>query len=225
MQAIAEGKVVAPMGPAGSTLAPLEVPKLWALNASNSRQACRLVVSKLPPSSTAAEIQNYFNVYTSRLNIYTAASGEAARDVKKATSGGVAMVEFAKAEYATTVLALEDEIEYNGVHLELRRPNEYIVTPPDKDKDPQLLSDTVSKDVPDSTEKLVIKGLPVYLTSEQGQELVEAFGALQGWILISETDSSESKVKFALDTHFLISRALPLLNSKILQSHLLLSTR
>jgi len=195
LQALAEGKVIAPVGPTGSTLAPLEVPKLWALNANNSRQGRRLVVSKLPPSSTAAEIQNYFEEYTKRLNIYKG-NGEAVRDVKKATSGGVAMVEFAADVYATTVLALEDEIEYNGVQLELRRPNEYIITPPDKDKDPQLASDAVTSDVPDSTEKLVIKGLPVYLSSEQGQELVEAFGALQGWILISEVDSSESKVSF-----------------------------
>jgi len=195
LQALAEGKAVAPLVP---SLAPLEVPKLWALNANNSRQGRRLVVSKLPPSSTAAEIQNYFEEYTKRLNVYKG-NGEAVKDCKKATSGGVAMVEFAEPVYATTVLWLEDEIEYNGVQLELRRPSEYIVSPPDKDKDPQLTSDAVTNDIPDSTEKLVIKGLPVCLSSEQGQELVEAFGTLQGWILISEVDSSESKVPLSSD--------------------------
>jgi splicing factor U2AF 65 kDa subunit len=102
-------------------------------------------------------------------------------------------VEFSESTYATTALAIEEDIEYNGVQLELRRPHDYVVQPPPKDL--MLSSDTVSTEVPDSTEKLVIKGLPVYLTSEQGLELVEAFGAVQGWILISEIDSSESKVR------------------------------
>jgi splicing factor U2AF 65 kDa subunit len=149
-------------------------------------------VYKLPPSSTAAEIQDFFNTFIKRLNIYQEHDDEAVKDVKKATSGGMAMVEFADSTYATTALALEDDIEYNGVQLEVRRPVDYIVQPPDKDL--TLSSNTVSNDVPDSTEKLVIKGLPVYLTSEQGLELVGAFGAVQGWILVSEIDSTESKV-------------------------------
>jgi splicing factor U2AF 65 kDa subunit len=189
LQALADGKPIVPP----PALAPLEVPKLWALNASSSRQARRLVISKLPPASTAAEIQDYLNTFTTRLNIYKEGSGEAVKDVKKATSGGVALVEFAESVYATTVLALEDDVEFMGVALEVRRPTEYIVMPPDKDL--QLETDSVSKDVPDSSEKILIKGLPVYLTSEQGMELVEAFGALQGWMLITETDSNESKVR------------------------------
>jgi splicing factor U2AF 65 kDa subunit len=191
IKAMAEGKAP-PTGPAGSTLAPLDVPKTWALNASMSRQARRLVVSKLPPSSTEAEIQNMFNIMVSKLNVYKEGGGEPVKDVKKATSGGIAMVEFSEAAYATTVLALEDEIDYNGVQLEVRRPADYIVQPPDKDL--QHAGDTVSKDIPDSTEKLLIRGLPVHLTSEQALELVEAFGAVQSWILVSEIDSSESKV-------------------------------
>ena len=188
---MAEGKPP-PTGPAGSTLAPLEVPKLWALNASNSRQGRRLVISKLPPSSTAAEIQNFFNDFIGGLNVYRENSGEAVKDVKKATTGGMAMVEFSEAIYATTALALEEDIVYEGVKLQIRRPANYIVQPPEKDL--TLSSDTVNKDIPDSTEKIVIKGLPVYLSSEQALELVEAFGTVQGWILVSETDSVESKV-------------------------------
>lgn len=197
LQAIKEGKAPPPVGPAGSSIAPIDVPKLWALNASHSRQARRLVVSKLPPSSTEAEIQNYFNSYIERLNVYKEGSGDAVKDVKKATSGGVAIVEFSDPIYATTALALEDDFEYDGKQLEVRRPADYIVQPPEKDANPTLSSgDTVRKDLPDSTEKLVIKGLPTYLTSEQGLELVEAFGAVQGWVLITEADSSESKVTF-----------------------------
>ena len=125
------------------------------------------------------------------------------------------MVEFAESSYATTALALEEDIEYNGVQLEIRRPADYIVQPPAKDL--TLSSDTVSKDVPDSTEKLVIKGLPVYLTSEQGLELVEAFGAVQGWILVSDVDSSESKVWLSPLTT-LRTRESHSLNSRIPQS-------
>jgi splicing factor U2AF subunit len=191
LKALVEGKAP-PTGPAGSTLAPLEVPKLWALDASNSRQARRLVVSKLPPSSTEAEIQNFLNTVISRLNVYKEGSGDAVASVKKATSGGIAVVEFTDSTYATTALAIEEDIEYNGVQLEVRRPADYIVQPPTKNATPS--SDTVSTNVADSTEKLVIKGLPVYLTSEQGLELVEAFGTVQSWILVSDTDSSESKV-------------------------------
>ena len=193
LKALAEGKAP-PAGPAGSTLAPLDVPKLWALDASNSRQGRRLVISKLPPSSTAAEIQNYFNLLVSRLNVYKEGGGEPVKDVKKATSGGMAIVEFTDNIYATTILALADEIDYNGVQLELRRPANYIVQTPEKEKTKTASSDTVSKDVPDTTEKLVIKGLPSYLTNEQALELVETFGAVQGWILVCDTDSSESKV-------------------------------
>jgi len=192
LRALAEGKAPPP-GPTGSMLAPLDVPKLWALNASNSRQARRLVISKLPPSSTPAEIQNHFNLLVSRLNVYKEAGGEPVKDVKKATSGGMAIVEFTESIYATTILALEDEIDYNGVQLEVRRPANYIVQPPpENEKTPS--TDVLTQDVPDSTEKLVIKGLPTYLTSEQALELVETFGAVRGWILVSETDSSESKV-------------------------------
>jgi splicing factor U2AF 65 kDa subunit len=191
LKALAEGKP--PLaGPAGSSLAPLDVPKLWALNANNSRQARRLVISKLPPSSTEAEILNFFETFVKRLNIYKESSGEAVRDVKKATSGGIAIVEFGENPYATTTLALEEDIEYNGMPLEVRRPGDYIVQPPEKEL--TLSSDTVNAEVPDSTEKLVIKGLPLYLTSEQGLELVEAFGAVQGWILVTDVESGESKV-------------------------------
>jgi splicing factor U2AF 65 kDa subunit len=127
------------------------------------------------------------------LNIYKEGSGDAVKDTKKALSGGIAMVEFAESVYATTVLALEEEMMFMGVQLELRRPADYIVQPPDNG-DGVPTSDTVTSNVPDSTEKIVIKGLPVYLTSEQGLELVEAFGPVQRWILICENDSSESKV-------------------------------
>jgi splicing factor U2AF subunit len=157
----------------------------------NSRQSRRLMVSKLPPSSTAAEVQHHFNLI-SRLNVYKEGTGEPVKDVKKATAGNIAMLEFTDSTYATTVLALAGEIEMNGVELEIRRPSGYIVQPPEKDL--KMSSDKVSKDVSDSTDKLVIKGLPIYLTSEQGLELVEAFGTVQSWILVSETDSSESKV-------------------------------
>ena len=191
LKAMAEGR--APAGPAGSSLAPLDVPKLWALNASHSRQAKRLVVTKLPPSSTAAEINEFFNSFVQRLNVYKEGSGDAVRDTKKALSGGMAMIEFAEPVYATTVLALEDELVFMGVNLAVRRPADYIVQPPDENLVTSTM-DTVSTDVPDSTEKIVIKGLPVYLTSEQGLELVEAFGAVQSWILVCENDSSESKV-------------------------------
>ena len=195
LSALAQG-IPPPSGPAGSTLAPLEVPKLWALDAHNSRQSRRIVVAKLPPSSTGAEIQNVFNALIESLNIYDRNSGEPVKDVKKATSGGIAMVEFSTSSYATVVLALEDEIEFNGVQLEVRRPAGYIVQPPEQDS--TLSSDKVNVDVPDSTEKLVIKGLPVYLTNEQGLELVEAFGAVQSWFLLSEIDSSETKVLHCL---------------------------
>lgn len=190
LKALQEGR--APAGPAGSSLAPLDVPKLWALNASHSRQARRIVVTKLPPASTAAEINEFFNGLVQRLNIYKQGSGDAVKDTKKSLSGGMAMVEFAESSYATTILALEEDIMFMGVNLELRRPGDYIVQPPDAAEG--LTSDTVSSDVVDSTEKIVIKGLPVYLASEQGLELVEAFGAVQSWILIRENDSSESKV-------------------------------
>jgi splicing factor U2AF subunit len=189
LRALQEGR--APAGPAGSSLAPLDVPKLWALNASHSRQARRLVVSKLPGASTAAEINEFFNSMVQRLNVYKDMSGDAVKDTKKALSGGIAMVEFAESVYATTILALEEDISFMGVSLELRRPRDYIVQTPDKDVP---MSDTVSSTVPDSSEKIVIKGLPVYLSSEQGLELVEAFGAVQSWLLVRENDSSESKV-------------------------------
>jgi splicing factor U2AF subunit len=196
LQAIASGSAP-PSGPTGSTLAPLDVPKISALNAINSRQGKRLVVSRLPPSSTEAEIHHLFNLLISRLNVYKEGSGEPVKDVKKATSGGIGMVEFTESTYATTALALSGEIEMMGVQLEVRRPAGYIVQPPEENN---LSSDTVSKNVPDSSEKLLIKGLPVCLTSEQGLELVEAFGAVQSWILVGEPDTSESKVPHDLNS-------------------------
>ena len=131
-----------------------------------------------------------FNIFISKINVYKEGP-EPVKDVKKATSGGMAMVEFTEAIYATTTLALEDEIELNGVPLDVRRPADYIVQPPSEEL--ILPGDTVSKEVPDSTEKIVIKGLPTDLTSEDAMQLVEAFGQIQSWILVSETDSAESK--------------------------------
>jgi len=191
LQALIQGKPP-PTGPAsGLAPPPLDVPKLSALNARNSRQARRLVVSRLPPTSTEAEIGHLFNLLISKLNIYKEGSGDPVKDVKKATAGGVAILEFADSSYATTALALDGEIEMFNVQLEIRRPSNYIVQPPPEPD--SKLGDTVSKEVLDSTEKLVIKGLPLYLTSEQGLELVEAFGSVQSWILVGE-DASESRV-------------------------------
>jgi splicing factor U2AF 65 kDa subunit len=201
-------------GPAtGFIPPPLDIPKLSALNATHSRQGRRLVVSRLPPTSTEAEIHNMFNLLISGLNVYKEGSGEPVKDVKKATSGGIAMVEFADGTYATTTLALAGEIEMNGRQLEIRRASGYIVQPPEENE--RLSSETVSKEVPDSTQKLLIKGLPVYLTSDQGLELVEAFGAVCSWILVSETGASESKVALRLTN----LRELRSHNSKIQRQH------
>jgi hypothetical protein len=69
--------------------------------------------------------------------------GEPFKDVKKATSGRIAMVEFVDGTYAIATLALAGEIEMNGRQLEIRRASGYIVQPPEENE--RLSSDTVSK--------------------------------------------------------------------------------
>lgn len=171
-----------------------------ALKPSNSRQAKRLLIHNLPASVTEEAIINFFNLQLNGLNVIEGSdpciSGQFSKDKS------FALLEFKQPSDATVALALdgitmEDE-HMNGAGngdtkgLSIRRPKDYIV-PAITDETPYEAG-VVSNVVVDTTNKVLISNVPLYLTDEQVTELLTSFGELKAFVLVKDASTEESRV-------------------------------
>ncbi|KAL9093899.1 MAG: hypothetical protein Q9165_003822 [Trypethelium subeluteriae] len=173
-----------------------------ALKPSSARQSKRLFVYNFPASATNDSIQEYFNLELNGLNVVsgidTCLSAQLSKD------GSFALLEFKAPEDATMALALDGtSMEDNGMapsngaangdHLGLaiKRPKDYIM--PAVADDVDMEDGAVSGSVPDTQNKLCISQIPDYLTEDQVQELLAAFGELKSFVLARYTSTEQSK--------------------------------
>ncbi|KAK9463653.1 uncharacterized protein V1516DRAFT_49377 [Lipomyces oligophaga] len=160
------------------------------LQPSHSRQSKRVLVSELPSIDNEQLLVDFFN------NLI----GSIAREANEQEPVSVwqfsnnkrtVLLEFKQAEDATIAVAFNG-VEYSGAKITIRRPKDYVV--PEKstdDAEPALSS--ILKIVRDSTEKISIANIPVYLTEDQILELLKEFGQLRAFTLLKDRDSGESK--------------------------------
>ena len=106
---------------------------------------------------------------------------------------GYAIVEFKTPEEATVALAFDGISFQETLPLTLTRPSNYIA-PFGQDHDQkETPANTI---VPDSSDKIVISGLPENLTDELVRELwklLEAFGHLYSFVLVKDKQTETSK--------------------------------
>ncbi|KAK4904198.1 hypothetical protein LTR28_001006, partial [Elasticomyces elasticus] len=185
-----------PAGSAGNT----------ALKPSNARQSKRLFVYNIPASATDDSLAEFFNLQLNGLNVTRGVDPCISAQINPQRS--FALLEFKTAEDATVALAFDgismedyDAIDMtngaangNGTAggLSIRRPKDYIV-PPVAEDSPEAVPGVISSSVPDTQNKIAVTRIPIYLTAEQVQELLVAFGELKSFVLVIDTGTEQSR--------------------------------
>ena len=176
-----------------------------ALKPSSARQSKRLFVYNLPPSATNDSIQEFFNLELNGLNVVSGI--DPCLSVQISRDQTFALLEFKTSEDATTALALDGvNMEDDGVQpqngtangdksgLTIHRPKDYIM--PAVADDVDMDEGAISSNVPDTQNKVSVSQIPTYLTEDQVQELLVAFGALKSFTLVKYTSTEQSKVSW-----------------------------
>ncbi|RKF65105.1 Splicing factor U2AF 50 kDa subunit [Erysiphe neolycopersici] len=170
-----------------------------ALKPSNSRQAKRLLIHNIPPSTSEEEIINFFNLQLNGLNVIEGSDPCISAQISKDRS--FALIEFKQPTDATMALAMDgikmEDDSANGASngfnkgLTIRRPKDYIV-PTVTDETPTE-SGVISNVVIDTQNKISISDIPSYLTDEQVTELLVSFGELKAFVLVKDSSTEESR--------------------------------
>lgn len=173
-----------------------------ALKPSTARQSKRLFVYNLPSSATDENVSEFFNLQLNGLNVTHGVDPCISAQVSKDKS--YALLEFKTPEDATNAMAFDgitmepDAMDTtNGIAngeeqgLQIKRPKDYIV--PAVTDSTENEAGVLSNVVPDTQNKISITRIPVFLTEEQVQELLVAFGELKNFVLVKDTSSEQSR--------------------------------
>lgn len=173
-----------------------------ALKPSTARQSKRLFVHNIPDSATDESMSDHFNLQLNGLNVTRGADPCISAHISADRS--YALLEFKTPEDATNAMAMDgtsmglDAMDTsNGASngaakgLQIRRPKDYIV--PAVTDETQNEAGVLSNVVPDTQNKISITNIPIYLTEEQIQELLQNFGELKNFILVKDTASEQSR--------------------------------
>jgi len=166
-----------------------------------SRQARRLYIGNLPLEATEEGVTEIFVQALKALPAVQETQPALVEDdpvigVQLSGDKSYAFVEFKSAEGASRATSL-DGLMYLGMALKVRRPKEYTGPPDGYFPTPIgafYVPGVISNNVPDTPNKIFIGGLPTYLTDEQVQDLLKAFGDLRSFNLVKESDGRTSKV-------------------------------
>ena len=170
-----------------------------SLQASNSRQAKRLLVSNLPSGTSEDSLVSFFNLQMNGLNVIE--STDPCVLCQFSNDSSFAVLEFRNSLDATVALALdgismEADDAANGAGqeargLNIRRPKDYVM--PAVAEETSFDPDVVSNIVPDTINKLCITNIPPFLTDEQVLELLAAFGKPKAFVLVKDRSTEESR--------------------------------
>ncbi|KAI6250506.1 Splicing factor U2AF subunit [Erysiphe necator] len=194
-----------------------------ALKPSNSRQAKRLLIHNIPPSTTEEEIINFFNLQLNGLNVIEGSDPCISAQISKDRS--FALIEFKQSTDATMALAMdginmEDDrgikmeeeprikmedgtrikIEDERIYRESNGVNKGLIIRRPKDYIVPTVTDettnesgVISNVVIDTQNKISISNIPPYLTDEQVTELLVSFGELKAFVLVKDSSTEESR--------------------------------
>merc|ERR1719424_2210727 len=104
-----------------------------------------------------------------------------------------------KSVEVNAICMMLDGIDFHGVQLKIRRPNDYNAQAaamlPQRPLPPLHLEklSIVSTDVPEGPNKIFIGGLPYRLTSSNVREMLDPFGQLKSFNLIKDINAVSNK--------------------------------
>ena len=172
-----------------------------SLKPTNAKQAKRLIVHNLPPSTTNEAIAEFFNLHMNGVNIIS--GQDPCVSAHLSADKTFAVLEFKTSEDATYALALDGvsmEDNYNGNEMQvdrpglsIRRPKEYIAPTAPEDED--YVEGQMASVVKDGPNKISVTNIPVYIEEEQLLELLTAFGQLKAFVLAKDNGSDSSRVR------------------------------
>ncbi|XP_060186927.1 splicing factor U2af large subunit B-like isoform X3 [Lycium barbarum] len=186
---------------ASGQLGALPVMPFQAMTQQATRHARRVYVGGLPPSANEQSVATYFNHVMSAISGNTAGPGDAVVNVYINYEKKFAFVEMRSVEEASNAMAL-DGIIFEGTAVKIRRPTDYnpslaaALGPSEPNPNLNLAAVGLSPGSAGGLEgpdRIFVGGLPYYFTEAQIRELLESFGPLQGFNLVKDRETGNSK--------------------------------
>lgn len=176
-----------------------------ALKPSNARQSKRLFAYNLPADATDDSVADFFNLQLNGLNVVKGIDPCITAQINPDRK--FALLDFKTSEDATMALALDgikmeaDDVKMEdsngdsngsvGQGLSIRRPKDYII--PAVIDESEQEAGVLTNQVPDTQNKISITHIPPYLTEDQVQELLVAFGELKSFVLVKDASTEQSR--------------------------------
>ncbi|KAG0566598.1 hypothetical protein KC19_7G076100 [Ceratodon purpureus] len=173
-----------------------------AMTQQATRHARRVYVGGLPPMANEQRIATYFSQMMASMGGNTAGPGDAVINVYINQEKKSAFVEMRTVEEASNAMALNGII-FEGVSVKVKRPSDYnpLMAAPlgPSQPSPHLNLGAVGLTLgsvvggANGLDRIFIGGLPYHLRELQIKELLESFGPLQGFDLVKDHDTGNSK--------------------------------
>merc|ERR1712166_1411524 len=158
-----------------------------------NRQARRLYVGNIPYGISELEMMQFFNEQMAIAKL-AMEDGEPIISSQINVEKNFAFLEFRNTEECTKAMMF-DGIAVRGQTVKIRRPKDYQ-PPAGADPDPvapQHVAGVISTVVADTPHKVYIGGLPFDLKDEHCKELLQTFGPLKAFHLVTDPQSGMSK--------------------------------
>ncbi|KAG0610469.1 hypothetical protein M758_7G068200 [Ceratodon purpureus] len=162
-----------------------------AMTQQATRHARRVYVGGLPPMANEQRIATYFSQMMASMGGNTAGPGDAVVNVYINQEKKFAFVEMRTVEEASNAMALNGII-FEGVSVKVKRPSP---SQPSPHLNLGVVGLTLGSVVggANGLDRIFIGGLPYHLRELQIKELLESFGPLQGFDLVKDHDTGNSK--------------------------------
>ncbi|XP_061339573.1 splicing factor U2af large subunit B-like isoform X6 [Gastrolobium bilobum] len=179
----------------------LPVMPVQAMTQQATRHARRVYVGGLPPTANEQSVATFFSQVMAKIGGNTAGPGDAVVNVYINHDKKFAFVEMRSVEEASNAMTL-DGIIFEGAPVKVRRPTDYnpslAATLGPSQPNPNLNLGAVgltpgSAGGLDGPDRIFVGGLPYYFTETQIRELLETFGPLQGFDLVKDRETGNSK--------------------------------
>ncbi|KAJ9189263.1 hypothetical protein P3X46_000578 [Hevea brasiliensis] len=189
-----------PMG-ASQQFGSLPIMPIQAMTQQATRHARRVYVGGLLPTANEQSVATFFSQVMAAIGGNSAGPGDAVVNVYINHEKKFAFVEMRSVEEASNAMAL-DGIIFEGAPVKVRRPSDYnpslaaTLGPSQPNPNLNLAAVGLSPNSAGGLEgpdRIFVGGLPYYFTEAQVRELLESFGPLQGFDLVKDRETGNSK--------------------------------
>ncbi|XP_076895637.1 splicing factor U2af large subunit A-like isoform X2 [Bidens hawaiensis] len=179
----------------------LPVMPVQAMTQQATRHARRVYVGGLSPIANEQTVATFFSHVMAAIGGNTAGPGDAVVNVYINHEKKFAFVEMRSVEEASNAMSL-DGIIFEGAPVKVRRPSDYnpslaaALGPSQPNPNLNLAAVGLTPGSAGGLEgpdRIFVGGLPYYFTEAQVRELLESFGALEGFDLVKDRETGNSK--------------------------------